>query len=195
MKLEIKSWEEIESFIGKEVFVFSCNSCGREDIDRKNIKIKEFLEAHGIKILGIINLEPKYCNINSLRKILEENFISSNFVLTFTCGGLPQVLPSLINSKVIPAVNTLKIELERKLGSFARLCSACGECWIHYVGNLCIEKLCPKKMRNGPCGGAKDGYCEVFKERICPFIILFKKKGEIKDIIPPKNFSKILLQE
>lgn len=195
MKLEIKNWDEIKDFLEDNVFIFSCDNCGTEDLENKNMKIMEFLNEHGIKILGIINLKSEDCNAHSLKKILEKKFIPSKVVLTFTCGGLPQVLPSFINSKVIPAVDTLKLGFKQKLGDFAKLCPVCGDCWIHYTDNLCIEKLCPKKMRNGPCGGAKDCYCEVFKERICPFVILFKKKGEVKKIIPPKDFSKVLLQE
>lgn len=193
MRLKIKHWEEIKDLLEKEVFVFSCDSCGTENLENKNAKIKEFLEEHGIEILKIINLKPEDCNISSLRKILEKNFIPSKVVLTFTCGGLPQVLPSLIKSRVIPGVDTISIKLWGELGYLARLCSACGDCWIHYIGNLCIENLCPKKMRNGPCGGSKESFCEVFNDRICSFIILFRRGIEIKEIIPPKDFSKILL--
>lgn len=199
MRLEFKKFEEIKSFLEEDkIFVFSCDNCGTEDIKDKNRKITEFLNNNHLKILGIINLNPEKCNIFSLREIIDKEYImETRFVLTFTCGGLPQVLPSIINAKVIPAVNTLKIETGRKLGSFARLCSACGECWIHLTGNLCMEKLCPKKMRNGPCGGAKDGFCEVYDKRLCPFVILFRKEGEdvFINLIPPKDFSKILLQE
>lgn len=198
MRWEFKRCGEIREFVkGEKVFVFSCDSCGTDNIEEKNKKIDEFLKNCGFEKVGIINLSPEKCNVYSLREILKKEFVETEFVLTFTCGGLPQVLPSYINSKVIPGVNPLKIEAGRKIGSFAKLCSFCGECWIHYTGNLCMEKLCPKKMRNGPCGGAEDGYCEVYEKRLCPFVILFRKEAEIafKEIIPPKDFSKILLQE
>jgi methylenetetrahydrofolate reductase (NADPH) len=35
------------------------------------------------------------------------------------------------------------------------------------VGFLCPESQCPKHIRNGACGGSRDGRCEVFPERDC----------------------------
>ncbi|PMQ02187.1 MAG: hypothetical protein CBR30_00575 [Dictyoglomus sp. NZ13-RE01] len=199
MKWKFKNCSEIKKFLtNNKVFVFSCSGCNTEDIEEKNRKIEEFLKDCGLERVGIINLEPEMCNIYSLREILSKEFPNNiENILTFTCGGLPQVLPSYIKGNIIPAIDPLKMELGKKLGSFARLCVYCGECWIHYTGNLCMEKLCPKKMRNGPCGGAKDGFCEVYDKRLCPFVILFKKDNEraFQDLIPPKDFSVILLQE
>lgn len=33
---------------------------------------------------------------------------------------------------------------------------------------------CPKFMSHGPCGGVrKGGYCEVFPEMMCPWVVLY----------------------
>jgi hypothetical protein len=33
---------------------------------------------------------------------------------------------------------------------------------------------CPKFMSHGPCGGVrKGGYCEVFPEMLCPWVVLY----------------------
>lgn len=46
-------------------------------------------------------------------------------------------------------------------------CRQCGDCAIEYAGFLCPESGCPKHTRNGPCGGSREGRCEVFPEKCC----------------------------
>ncbi len=46
-------------------------------------------------------------------------------------------------------------------------CQHCGECLLSSTGLVCSQR-CPKRLRNGPCGGTgADGSCEVFPERKC----------------------------
>lgn len=40
-------------------------------------------------------------------------------------------------------------------------CRDCGDCSLPDIAYLCPESHCQKNQRNGPCGGARDGRCEV----------------------------------
>lgn len=40
-------------------------------------------------------------------------------------------------------------------------CRDCGDCSLPEIAYLCPESQCAKNQRNGPCGGAVDGECEV----------------------------------
>jgi methylenetetrahydrofolate reductase (NADPH) len=40
-------------------------------------------------------------------------------------------------------------------------CKDCGDCSLSEIGYLCPESACAKNQRNGPCGGTRDGLCEV----------------------------------
>jgi methylenetetrahydrofolate reductase (NADPH) len=40
-------------------------------------------------------------------------------------------------------------------------CKDCGDCSLPDIGFLCPESQCAKNQRNGPCGGTRDGLCEV----------------------------------
>jgi methylenetetrahydrofolate reductase (NADPH) len=40
-------------------------------------------------------------------------------------------------------------------------CRDCGDCSLPDIAYLCPESHCQKNQRNGPCGGAFDGNCEV----------------------------------
>jgi len=41
-------------------------------------------------------------------------------------------------------------------------CRDCGDCSLGETTFLCPESQCAKNQRNGPCGGTRDGKCEVF---------------------------------
>lgn len=40
-------------------------------------------------------------------------------------------------------------------------CQDCGDCSLAETRFLCPESQCAKNLRNGPCGGTRDGRCEV----------------------------------
>ncbi|MDQ8201947.1 methylenetetrahydrofolate reductase C-terminal domain-containing protein [Pelagicoccus sp. SDUM812003] len=40
-------------------------------------------------------------------------------------------------------------------------CRDCGDCSLPDIAYLCPESQCAKNQRNGPCGGTRDGRCEV----------------------------------
>ena len=41
-------------------------------------------------------------------------------------------------------------------------CMDCGDCGLYATGYVCPMTQCPKCQRNGPCGGSRDGWCEVY---------------------------------
>jgi methylenetetrahydrofolate reductase (NADPH) len=49
-------------------------------------------------------------------------------------------------------------------------CQKCGDCGIQDVAFLCPESQCPKRIRNGACGGSSDGMCEVYPDRQCVWV-------------------------
>lgn len=40
-------------------------------------------------------------------------------------------------------------------------CRDCGDCSLPEIAYLCPENQCVKNQRNGPCGGSRDGECEI----------------------------------
>jgi methylenetetrahydrofolate reductase (NADPH) len=41
-------------------------------------------------------------------------------------------------------------------------CRDCGDCSLPDIAYVCPESKCAKNQRNGPCGGTRDGLCEVY---------------------------------
>jgi methylenetetrahydrofolate reductase (NADH) len=59
-------------------------------------------------------------------------------------------------------------------------CRDCGDCSLPEIAYLCPESQCVKNQRNGPCGGTRDGKCEV-GEKDCIWSLAYerlKKYGE-----------------
>ena len=70
-------------------------------------------------------------------------------------------------------------------------CQACGNCVLSYMEYVCPQ-TCPKNLRNGPCGGAKNGQCEV-EDKPCIWVAVYeraKAAGRLEDLqtyVPPPH--------
>lgn len=54
-------------------------------------------------------------------------------------------------------------------------CQRCGECILSSTAFVCSQQ-CPKRLRNGPCGGTRgDGGCEVHPNRTCVWYRIHKR--------------------
>jgi hypothetical protein len=54
-------------------------------------------------------------------------------------------------------------------------CQHCGECLLSHTGFVCSQR-CPKRLRNGPCGGTgENGTCEVYPDRKCIWYLIYKR--------------------
>ena len=52
------------------------------------------------------------------------------------------------------------LEQAAKVSLFS--CKDCGDCSLPEIAYVCPESMCAKNQRNGPCGGTRDGLCEVY---------------------------------
>ncbi len=82
---------------------------------------------------------------------------------------------------------------ERWLKGYLFNCQMCGQCVLHSTGMTCPMN-CPKKLRNGPCGGVRpDEHCEVIPERMCVWVQAYKRSQrgsyghELSILQPPVN--------
>ncbi len=56
----------------------------------------------------------------------------------------------------------------------------CGQCIVGFTGLSCPMN-CPKKMRNGPCGGVRpDGGCEVNPDMTCVWVLAWQGNKRFK---------------
>ena len=57
----------------------------------------------------------------------------------------------------------------------------CGQCIVGFTGLSCPMN-CPKKLRNGPCGGVRaDGSCEVIPEMKCVWVLAWEGNKRFRE--------------
>jgi hypothetical protein len=70
-------------------------------------------------------------------------------------------------------------------------CQHCGECILSSTGFVCSQR-CPKRLRNGPCGGTgEDGSCEVYPERKCIWYKIYYRSKLFKRLSLVVKINKI----
>jgi methylenetetrahydrofolate reductase (NADPH) len=75
-------------------------------------------------------------------------------------------------------------------------CRNCGDCTLAELAYLCPQAGCAKFLLNGPCGGSRDGWCEVYPgRRRCFYVRLYERlrsqwQQEAKTgLVPPRDWS------
>ena len=110
-------------------------------------------------------------------------------------GGLRRLLTAIfgwVDRKPFLAHQLERFEAAIKSPLFG--CQSCGNCVLGCMEYVCPE-TCPKKMRNGPCGGANNnGTCEVVEEP-CIWVSVYERAKAANEIdrlsvyIPPPDRS------
>lgn len=81
---------------------------------------------------------------------------------------------------------------------FGNECRFCGDCAMVERGYVCPMSKCPKKQRNGPCGGSYNGWCEVYPgKQKCAYVLAYENLKDVskdgdklrRDYIPPVDSS------
>jgi methylenetetrahydrofolate reductase (NADPH) len=60
-------------------------------------------------------------------------------------------------------------------------CRDCGDCSLPEIAYLCPESQCAKNQRNGPCGGTRDGQCEVDGFGDCIWLRAYERRAHDGD--------------
>lgn len=200
---EQKPFEEILGFLeGEEkVFVVGCELCatlcqtgGEEQVK----EMKARLEAEGKTVTDWIVLNPA-CHILEAKRGFREKreaVNSADSLLVMACGNGVQGVREASGKLVHPALNTVFLGVIQRFGQYEERCSLCGECLLDITGGICPITRCSKGLLNGPCGGAKDGKCEVDPEKDCAWELIYKRLADIgkldkmREIQAPKDYSK-----
>ena len=80
-----------------------------------------------------------------------------------------------INLPIYPANNTMFLGQVERVGMFNEYCKMCGDCVLGSTGGICPITKCAKSLVNGPCGGQKNGKCEVNPENDCAWIQIYNR--------------------
>jgi ferredoxin len=119
----------------------------------------------------------------------------SEAVLSLACGAGVQMVASRFRKvPVLPGVDTTFIGVLEKPGLFMEECLGCGNCIVDVFGGVCPVSRCAKKLLNGPCGGSRDGKCEVNPDTECAWQIIIDRTREMGQMdkitayVPPRDW-------
>ncbi|MBI5576817.1 MAG: methylenetetrahydrofolate reductase C-terminal domain-containing protein [Deltaproteobacteria bacterium] len=118
-------------------------------------------------------------------------------IVSFGCGAGVQALAGRFpKTAVYPGLNTQFIGILEAQGVWAEKCAGCGDCRLGEFAGICPITRCSKRMFNGPCGGSREGKCEVREERDCAWQLIYDRAKEtgtlekLEKIAAPHDWSK-----
>jgi hypothetical protein len=180
---ERKPIDEIVRFIGGEssVFLLGCDGCaaasgtgGEPEIE----ELKDELEQRGIEVTGwkVIDFLCQKALVRTSLRPFAEALGRADSVVVATCGVGIQATATVVDKVIHPACDTISLGGIRGEWQGEERCAECGQCFLEYTGGICPLTACAKGLVNGPCGGAKDGCCEVEPDvRRCAWDVIYER--------------------
>ncbi|MDI6827151.1 MAG: methylenetetrahydrofolate reductase C-terminal domain-containing protein [Armatimonadota bacterium] len=130
----------------------------------------------------------RQCENQFIEDILEE-IQSCDAVLSLACGAGVQAIAERFPTKpVYPGLDTKFIGILQEQGVWTEKCIACGNCVIGLFGAVCPLTRCSKSLVSGPCGGSRDGKCEVSPEIECGWHLIYERLkaiGQLDRLLEP----------
>jgi len=191
---------------GEKVFVVGCSNCAakcKSGGEKETREMAERLKKSGVTVTGwaVPSDGGSTCKLSLTKELLnvthKDETAAADSFLVLACGqGVHTVIDATDGALVHPGCDTIFGGETVDESFITEYCSLCGECIAENTGGLCPLTLCAKGLLNGPCGGATDGKCEVFKDRDCGWHLIherLKAIGRVDDMYkyqPPKDNSR-----
>jgi hypothetical protein len=105
---------------------------------------------------------------------------AADMVLVCSCGiGVQTIAEYLEDKKVCAGCDTYALPGFQGVTPLEYKCDRCGECYLNMTGGICPITACSKSLVNGPCGGTKNGKCEVDPEMDCGWERIYRRLAQL----------------
>lgn len=201
-----KSLEEIREMIKdhQRILILGCGTCvaiclagGEKEVAVLASSLRMAEKISGTEKQFAEHTVERQCEWEFIEEIADR-VKEADAVLSLGCGvGVQTLAQRFPDTIVLPGVNTLFMGMPLEEGVWGELCSACGDCILAETGGICPITRCAKGLRNGPCGGYRDGMCEVDPNRECAWVQIYnrlEKVGQLEKLSalqPLKDYSKM----
>lgn len=193
---ERKPLDELREAIGdaKKILVLGCGTCttvsqvgGEKQVDELAEALKLLLGGEGVSIEKktiLRQCDPEF--FDDVEKEVNE----ADIIISLACGAGVQTASDKYPLKhFTPGINTTSIGANlAEEEAFREACSACGDCVLEKTLGLCPITRCAKSLLNGPCGGVRDGLCEV-ADVPCVWVLIFdkmRKQNRLDEFLKPR---------
>ena len=167
----------------KKVGLVGCKSCASACAvggEKECLEMKAFLEEQGFEVVGIA-LPDESCHKMLVRRDIKP-LAEAEAIVSMACGSGCQTVAANAKVPVYPANDTIFVGLTERVGMFHETCRTCGDCVLGETGGICPMTQCAKSLVNGPCGGQKNGKCEVNPENDCAWIAIYKRLESLNQL-------------
>ena len=202
---ERKPIDEIMAMIApyKRVLVLGCGSCvaecaagGEKETDMLASTLRMATKMEGKEVIIQEKTLDRQC-VKDFVILLDDVIGQYDAVLSLGCGAGVQAVAEMFSElPILPALNTEFLGETREQGYWVENCLGCGDCMLHFFGGVCPLARCSKQLLNGPCGGSRDGKCEINPEVPCAWQAIidrlerFEALDRLEQIYPPKDWSR-----
>ena len=202
---ERKPIDEIRAMIApyKKVLVLGCGSCvaecaagGEKETGMLASALRMANKMEGQEVIIQEKTLDRQC-VKDFVVLLDEIVDQYDAVLSLGCGAGVQAEAEMFSEiPVLPALNTEFLGETRDQGLWVENCLGCGDCMLHFFGGVCPLARCSKQLLNGPCGGSREGKCEINPELPCAWQSIidrldrFGSLDRLEQIYPPKDWSR-----
>ena len=167
----------------KKVGLVGCKSCASACAvggEKECLEMKAFLEEQGFEVVGIA-LPDESCHKMLVRRDIKP-LAEAEAIVSMACGSGCQTVAANAKVPVYPANDTIFVGLTERVGMFHETCRTCGDCVLGETGGICPMTQCAKSLVNGPCGGQKNGKCEVNPANECAWIAIYKRLESLNQL-------------
>ena len=176
-----KPIEEVLSLVAnaKTVALVGCSSCAtacQTGGEQQIAELTAVLEQAGKKVVATTVAD--YCCMNLGVKAKMKPVVAANpdCVICMSCGdGVQCVAKNAGTIPTYPSNDTMYLGEAVRFGVWEEACRFCGQCVLGQTGAICPITQCAKSLVNGPCGGQKNGKCEVNPENPCAWIKIYER--------------------
>ncbi len=183
-------------FVGCGTCVTVCLSGGEREVG-----ILASATRMALKLIGHENVVVDECTIerqceDAFIDLIAHRVDDYDAICSFGCGvGVQHMAERFPKTPVYAGLNTQFMGALESQGVWMEKCAGCGYCRADEFAGICPITRCAKQLLNGPCGGSRDGMCEVRPDLECGWQLIYDRAKAIgtleklRAIAPPVDWS------
>lgn len=179
--VKAKPVEEVAAMVSRHrrVLLVGCNTCaavalagGEKEVETLIETLRLATSRKGAQVEFDGCVLQRQCEPEFIERLDADHY---DAILSLGCGAGVALLASVNPIPVYPALDTMFIGSAQGMASWQAECSACGSCVLGDTAGICPVTRCAKGIMNGPCGGVKDGRCEL-GDRDCAWVLIYERQ-------------------
>ena len=179
-----KPLDEIKQMIAdyQKVLILGCGTCvtvcfagGEKEVGilASALRMATALDGHPREFVeATVQRQCEYEYNREVADLVKE----ADAVLSLACGiGVQTMNEQFADTITLPGLNTSFLGQPVEEGVWDERCQACGNCILDRTAGICPIARCSKSVLNGPCGGSKNGRCEIDPEIHCAWQLIYDR--------------------